>query len=150
VSAPGLLPAASEEEGSDDAESASAAGTADDVLAGCWSDAYEEVDGKSDAAELEDDSEPADSAADMPSSPLGFHMKAPTYACALFKSHRCGVSSYWDTLQPQYKLHNQVDKRAVQIGCKRYRGRSAVVRVAMACNRHARMIQKVKAAEQST
>jgi len=114
VSAPGLLPAASEEEGSDDAESASAAGTADDVLAGCWSDAYEEVDGKSDAAELEDDSEPAESAADMPSSPLGFHMKAPTYACALFKSRTCGVSSYWDTLQPRCKLHSQVDKRAVQ------------------------------------
>ena len=114
MSAPGLLPAASEDEGSDDAESASAAGTTDDVLAGCWSDAYEEVDGKSDAAEVEDDSEPADSepadsAADMPSSPLGFHMNAPTYACALFKSHRCGVSSHWDTLQARCKLHNQVD-----------------------------------------
>jgi len=114
VSAPGLLPAASEEEGSDDAESASAAGTADDVLAGCWSDAYEEVDGKSDAAELEEDSEPADSAADMPSSPLGLHMKAPTYACALFKSHRYGVSSHLRALQNQCKL--QVFARAVQNG----------------------------------
>ncbi len=110
MSAPGLLPAASEEEGSDDAESASAAGTADDVLAGCWSDTYEEVDGKSDAAELEDDSEPADSAADMPSSPLGFHMKAPTYACALFKLHRCGESSHWDALQPSANFTTMVSR----------------------------------------
>ncbi len=154
MSAPGLLPAASEEEGSDDAESASAAGTADDVLAGCWSDAYEEVDGKSDAAELEDDSEPADSAADMPSSPLGLHMKAPTYACALFKSHmlvpcsnhidvvcqaicvHCKTSANFKSLQGQYRMEHW--------------GRSAVVRVAMACYRHAWMIEKAEAAEPCT
>lgn len=110
MSAPGLLPAASEEEGSDGAESASAAGTADDVLAGCWSDAYEEVDGKSDAAELEDDSEPADSAADMPSSTLGFHMNAPTYACALVKSCRCDVSSHWHNTNPSANFTTELFK----------------------------------------
>ena len=77
-SAAGLLAAAPEDE-EFDTDSASAEGTADDVAGDSgvgW-----DAEGKS---KLDDsdgaESEPADSAADMPSWPLGFHIKAPTYA----------------------------------------------------------------------
>lgn len=83
ASAPELLLVASDEEESDDAASFSAEGTADDVLAGDCSDVCGDADGKSEESEPDDDSESADAAADKPSSYLDFHMKAPTYACAL-------------------------------------------------------------------
>ena len=74
---------ASDEEESDGAASLSAEGTADDVLTVDCSDVCGDADGKSEDSEPDDDSEPADAAADKPSSYLDFHMKAPTYACAL-------------------------------------------------------------------
>ena len=84
ASAPELLLVASDEKESDDVvASFSAEGTADDVLAGDCSDVCGDADGKSEDSEPDDDSEPADAAADKPSSYLDFHMKAPTYACAL-------------------------------------------------------------------
>ena len=76
----------------------SSEGMEEDVVDEASSDVCEDVEAKSEAA----DSEAADSAGDIPSLSSGFHMKAPTYACALAicKATPCSVqtSTCYDAL----------------------------------------------------
>ena len=113
----GLLLEASvllEDEEDSDARSASADGTAEDVMEEALSDVWEDSEADAEFA----DSEAADSADDMPSvSSEGCHMKAPTYACALpadktgliqerrahVRKHENGSCAWWYKLFSRHK-----------------------------------------------